>query len=47
MGTPTVGPPEGTSRVFNIDIETCVECGRTVKGIACTEDPEVINALLD
>ena len=30
-------------RVFNIDIETCVECGGAVKVIACIEDPVVIN----
>ncbi len=29
-------------RVFNIDIETCSECGGAVKIIACIEDPVVI-----
>ncbi len=29
-------------RVFNIDIETCNECGGAVKVIACIEDPAVI-----
>ena len=29
-------------RVFNIDIETCSECGGTMKVIACIEDPVVI-----
>ena len=28
-------------RVFNIDIETCSECGGAVKIIACIEDPVV------
>jgi len=26
-------------RVFNIDIETCGECGGPLKVIACIEDP--------
>ena len=34
-------------RVFNIDIETCSECGSAVKIIACIEDPVVINKILD
>lgn len=34
-------------RVFNIDIETCRECGGTVKVIACIEDPMVIQKILD
>jgi hypothetical protein len=34
-------------RVFNIDIETCHECGGTVKVIVCIEDPVVINKILD
>jgi len=34
-------------RVFNIDIETCRECGGAVKVIACIEDPEVIKQILD
>jgi len=33
-------------RVFNIDIETCTECGGSVKVIACIEDPVVIKKLL-
>ena len=33
-------------RVFSIDIETCVECGGTVKVIACIEDPVVIKKIL-
>lgn len=33
-------------RVFTIDIETCSECGGTVKVIACIEDPEVIRKIL-
>jgi hypothetical protein len=28
-------------RVFNIDIETCSECGGKAKIIACIEDPIV------
>ena len=31
---------------FNIDIETCSECGGDVKVIACIEDPVVINKIL-
>lgn len=34
-------------RVFNIDIETCSECGGAVKVIACIEDPVVIKQILD
>ncbi len=34
-------------RVFNIDIETCRECGGAVKIIACIEDPVVIQKILD
>ena len=34
-------------RVFNIDIETCRECGGAVKIIACIEDPVVIKKILD
>lgn len=34
-------------RVFNIDIETCRECGGAVKVIACIEDPVVIQKILD
>jgi len=33
-------------RVFNIDIETCTECGGSVKVIACIEDPVVIKKIL-
>jgi hypothetical protein len=33
-------------RVFNIDIETCRECGGAVKVIACLEDPVVIEKML-
>jgi ribosomal protein S27E len=33
-------------RVFDIDIETCRECGGDVKIIACIEDPEVIRKIL-
>jgi hypothetical protein len=34
-------------RVFNIDIETCRECGGAVKVIACIEDPVEIKQILD
>ena len=34
-------------RVFNIDIETCRECGGAVKVIACIETPVVIKQILD
>lgn len=34
-------------RVFNIDIETCSECGGAVKIIACIEDPVLIHKILD
>ena len=34
-------------RVFNIDIETCRECGGAMKVIACIEDPTVIQKILD
>ncbi len=33
-------------RVFNIDIETCSECGGEVRIIASIEDPAVINKIL-
>jgi hypothetical protein len=33
-------------RVFNIDIETCSECGGAVRIIASIEDPAVINQIL-
>ncbi len=33
-------------RVFNIDIETCNQCGGKVKVIACIEDPIVIQRIL-
>ncbi len=33
-------------RVFNIDLETCSECGGAVKVIACIEDPAVIRKIL-
>jgi hypothetical protein len=34
-------------RVFNIDIETCRECGGDVRIIASIEDPVVIRKILD
>jgi hypothetical protein len=44
--------PEGIKaqrlkRVFNIDIETCRECGGSVRVIACIEDPVVVNRILE
>jgi hypothetical protein len=34
-------------RVFNIDIETCRQCGSAVKVIACIQDPlAVIDKIL-
>ena len=33
-------------RVFNIDIETCRECGGAVRVIACIEDPAIIKKIL-
>ncbi len=33
-------------RVFNIDIETCSQCGGTMKVIACIEDQAVIDKIL-
>jgi hypothetical protein len=34
-------------RVFNIDIETCGHCGGNVRVIACIEDLEAIDQILD
>ena len=33
-------------RVFQIDIETCPECGGTLRVIACIEDPPLIRTIL-
>ena len=33
-------------RVFNIDIETCRECGGAARIIACIDDPVVIEKIL-
>ena len=33
-------------RVFNIDVQTCTECGGFVKVIACVEEPELIKKIL-
>jgi len=47
LGAPKVGPLRGRlKRVFNIDIETCGECGGRVKVIACIEDPVLIENIL-
>jgi len=32
--------------VFNVDIETCRECGGAVRIIACIDDPVVIEKIL-
>ena len=32
--------------MFNIDIETCRECGGAVRIIACIDDPVVIDEIL-
>ena len=34
-------------RVFNIDVETCDQCGGTIKVVACIEDLAVIKKILD
>jgi hypothetical protein len=34
-------------RVFNIDIEVCGRCGGSVRVIACIEDQDVIDRILD
>ena len=34
-------------RVFNIDIEVCSLCGGSVRVIACIEDQDVIDRILD
>jgi len=33
-------------RVFNIDVETCSQCGGAMKVIACIEDQAVIDRIL-
>jgi hypothetical protein len=33
-------------RVFAIDIETCPDCGGTLRVIACIEDPPLIAKIL-
>ena len=39
--------PQRLKRVFNIDIETCIQCGGAVKIIACIEDSGVMKKILD
>lgn len=34
-------------RVFSIDIEVCARCGGSAKGIACIEDQDVIDRILN
>ena len=38
---------ERLKRVFKIDVSVCSRCGGDVKIIACIEDPDVINKILD
>jgi hypothetical protein len=33
-------------RVFGIDVETCVRCGRAARVIACIEEPALIERIL-
>jgi len=42
----TWAQPQCLKRVFNIDIETCSECGGTIKVIACIEDLVIIKKIL-
>ncbi len=52
LGPPKVGPLRGRlKRVFNIGVETCAQCGGSVKVIAdtsdrCIEDQVVIDKIL-
>ena len=41
-----MGWAQRLKRVFQIDVETCPNCGGTVKVIACIEDPPVIERIL-
>ena len=34
-------------RAFDIDIETCPDCGDTLRVIACIEDPPLIAKILN
>ena len=34
-------------RVFNIDIEVCARCGGSARVIACIEEQDVIDRILD
>jgi hypothetical protein len=34
-------------RVFDIDVESCDQCGGATKVIACIEDPDVIKKILN
>jgi hypothetical protein len=34
-------------RVFSIDIETCPDCGGTLRVIACIEEPALIARILE
>jgi hypothetical protein len=38
--------PQRLKRVFQIDIETCPECGGKLRVIACIEDPSLIRQIL-
>ena len=37
---------QNLKRVFAIDIETCPDCGGTLRVIACIEDPPLIAKIL-
>ena len=39
--------PQRLKRVFNVDMETCHACGGALWIIACIEDPEVIEKILN
>ena len=39
-------PPDSGGRVFDSDIETCRDCGGSMKVIACIEYPVVIKKIL-
>ncbi len=34
-------------RVFNIDVNTCIDCGGVVRIVASIEEPKAIRAILD
>ncbi len=34
-------------RVFGIDVESCMRCGKAVRVIACIEEPALIERILE